>query len=218
MPTSPIVNTLICARQVATHAERVGIAVEAISPRPVGHHLGAILADAILQAGLNYRTVVGPRVVRIQNNYPDAVKLSGVNAIIREGMLGDFLLWRHPTKVTRFTHLADLLTVESVEDIDDFREWLKCSNARNRLLNLHGIGPKTYDYMCCLVGIDQIVVDRHIKAFAMEAGVSTYSYDDLQMIVSFAADLLSLPRREFDAWIWGYLSKETDTHRVNKVP
>ena len=82
------------------------------------------------------------------------------------------------------------------------REWLKDAPSRDRLLSLHGVGPKTYDYVCCLVGIDRIAVDRHVKSFASEAGVTITGYDDLQVVVSYAAYLLGLPRREFDAWIW----------------
>ncbi len=202
MPSSALLEVLACARQVATHAERLGIVVNATPPRPAGSHVGAVLADAALQAGLNYRTVVRPRVDRIQGNYPDAARLSGVKAIIEEGMVSDFLLWKHPAKVSRFTRLAGLLNLDSVEDINDLRRWLKHRSARDQLLSLHGVGPKTYDYMCCLVGIDCIAVDRHIKTFASEAGVSLCGYDDLQAVVSYAADLLGLPRRDFDAWIW----------------
>ncbi|RWP94734.1 hypothetical protein [Mesorhizobium sp.] len=165
------------------------------------------MADAVLQSGLNYRTVVRPRVARIQINYPDAAKLSGVKAIIEEGLVCDFLLWTHPVKVSRFTRLAGLLSIGNIEDTDALRQWLKHRSARNHLLSLHGVGPKTYDYMCCLVGIDRIAVDRHIKTFAREAGVSVCGYNDLQAIVSYAADLLGLPRRDFDAWIWSHLSQ-----------
>jgi endonuclease III len=35
-------------------------------------------------------------------------------------------------------------------------------SARQILLGLQGIGPKTCDYLGCLVGIDCIAIDRHI--------------------------------------------------------
>src|SRR5689334_4542304 len=38
-------------------------------PAPHGH-LGATLADAVLQAGLTYRTVVLPRVQQLKANWP----------------------------------------------------------------------------------------------------------------------------------------------------
>ncbi|MEJ0023255.1 MAG: hypothetical protein WDN76_07345 [Alphaproteobacteria bacterium] len=47
------------------------------------------------------------------------------------------------------------------------------------MLAINGVGPKTYDYLACLVGVDCIAVDRHIKAFASAAGVSANSYETL---------------------------------------
>ena len=144
-------------------------------PRPTASHLGAVLADAVLQAGLNYRTVIRPRIARIQTNYPQAARLSGVNSIIERGLVSDFLLWKHPTKVSRFTRLASLLGANSVEDTNDLRQWLKHRRSKDQLLSLSGVGPKTYDYMCCLVGIDRIAVDRHIRTFTRDAGVGSSS-------------------------------------------
>jgi hypothetical protein len=202
MPSPALLDVLTYARQLASHAERLGILVNATLPRPSAFHLGAVLADAVLQTGLNYRNVVRPRVERIRASYPHAARLSGVKAIIEEGLVPDFLQWRHPAKVSRFTRLVGVLSAGGVEGTDDLREWLRHKSARGELLSLHGVGPKTYDYMCCLVGIDRVAVDRHIRTFASEAGVSVRGYDELQAIVCYAADLLGLPRRDFDAWIW----------------
>ncbi|MDU5369850.1 MAG: hypothetical protein E6107_00330 [Enterobacter sp.] len=67
---------------------------------------------------------------------------------------------------------------------------------------INGIGPKTVDYMGCLVGIDSIAVDRHVRTFAKAIGVKNDDYHFLRESFCFAADLLSLSRREFDAWLW----------------
>jgi hypothetical protein len=208
MPSPPLLEVLASARQVASHAESLGVVAYAMPTRPTVNHIGAVLADCILQAGLNYRTVVGPRVKRIQVNYPLAARLSGVKAIIDDGQTPDFLCWKHPVKLSRFVGLVTLLGAENIDDVRDLREWLKDAPSRDRLLSLHGVGPKTYDYVCCLVGIDRIAVDRHVKSFASEAGVTITGYDDLQVVVSYAADLLGLARREFDAWIWRLRARE----------
>lgn len=213
MSSLALIEVLARARQVATHAARLGIVVTAIPCRPASCHLGAVLADAVLQAGLNYRTVVRPRVHRIQTNYPNAARLSGIKAIVEEGAVCEFLLWKHLAKVSLFIRVAGLLSEHYVEDTSDLREWLPQRPARERLLDLHGFGPKTYDYMCCLVGIDRIAVDRHIKSFANAAGVSADDYDDLQAVVSCAADLLGVRRRDFDAWIWSRQAAEVNEHR-----
>ncbi|TIS84458.1 MAG: hypothetical protein E5X00_01335 [Mesorhizobium sp.] len=58
------------------------------------------------------------------------------------------------------------------------------------------------DYMQCLVGIDSIAVDRHVRTFAKRVGVVEEDYDFLRSVFCYAADLLSVSRREFDAWVW----------------
>jgi hypothetical protein len=47
-----------------------------------------------------------------------------------------------------------------------------------------------------------------VKTFANEAGVPICDYEELRVIVSYAADLLGLPRRDFDAWIWRRFARQ----------
>jgi hypothetical protein len=171
--------------------------------------MGAALADSVLQAGVSYRTVVSTRIKRIHLYFPEAATLSGLCSVIERRGAADFLSWKHPTKVNRFMSLTQLLTTESVETTFDLRHWLSRESARSLLLHLHGFGPKTFDYLCGLVGLDCIAVDRHIKTFASEAGVAVTDYDGLRTIISYAADLLDMRRRDFDAWVWQLVSART---------
>jgi hypothetical protein len=56
--------------------------------------------------------------------------------------------------------------------------------------------------MGCLVGMDSVAVDRHVRAFARRVGVLEDDYDFLKTVFCYAADLLSVSRRQFDAWVW----------------
>lgn len=210
---SPVLESLGRARAIANHAERLGVNDAATARRQSYSHLGAVLADAALQAGLNYRTVVRPRIERIQALYPAAATLSGLDSTLDQVGPEAFLDWNHSTKVARFKGVTDALRADGIEDVHDLREWLGRRDTRDTLLDIHGIGPKTFDYICCLAGLDHIPVDRHIKSFAFEAGVKVDGYVDLQTAVSFAADLLGLPRRDFDAWIWHRLTSGAETQR-----
>ena len=207
--SSAVDDTLVVlahARKVANYARDLGLIRVQLPHRPHGHHIGAVIADAVLQAGVNYRTVVLPRVEAILHEYPDARCLDGVERVITSGHLVDFLRWRHPVKLERFTDLIYLLYKQNVQCVPKLREMLFCPGFRNQLRSLHGIGPKTVDYMACLVGIDNIAVDRHIRRFARRSGVEIEDYDTLQVIFSYAADLLALPRRDFDLWVWMKIS------------
>lgn len=208
MSSAPVLQSLSRARAIADYAERLGISVVSAPRRSSTCHVGAAVADAVLQSGLNYQTVVKPRIDRIRMTYPETATLPGVREIVKQGRICEFLDWRHPTKISRFVHLVALLDADGVECAGDLRQWLEGRGARDRLLGLHGIGPKTYDYICCLVGMDCIAVDRHVKTFASEAGVPINDYEELRVAVSYAADLLGLARRDFDAWIWQRLSQK----------
>jgi len=205
---SDALSALSSARLVVQLAQEKGVVRHNRSYREPLYHVGAILADAALQAGLNYRTVVKVRVDRIVQDFPEAATLSGTfNAIASIGV-ADFLRWRHHTKMSRFICLAELLRNEGVDDFHQLRTWLQNPACRGKLRAIHGVGPKTVDYLCGLVGLDFIAVDRHIRTFASDAGVTEVDYDFLQIVVSYAADLLGVSRRHFDASIWTYVSNQ----------
>jgi hypothetical protein len=208
---SDALSALSSARLVVQLAQEKGVVPRNPYYREPLYHVGAILADAALQAGLNYRTVVKVRVDRIARDFPEAATLSGTfNAVASIGV-ADFLRWRHHTKVSRFLCLAELLRNESVDDFHQLRSWLQNPKCRDKLRAIHGVGPKTVDYLCGLVGLDFIAVDRHIRTFASDAGVTAVDYDFLQIVVSYAADLLGVSRRHFDASIWTYVSNQKNT-------
>lgn len=191
---------------VANYASLIGLSSHQAIARTSTHHLGAALADAVLQAGVNYETVVRMRIERIQTVYPESFHMDGLKTVLLDDKISDYLLWRHKTKLTRFSHLAALIDQVGVRDTSDLKDWLHTPRSRTEMLSIHGIGPKTYDYISCLVGIDRIAVDRHLIHFMNLSGVSAKDYDTVQKITSFAADLLGVRRRDFDASIWRFVS------------
>ncbi|WP_431015992.1 hypothetical protein [Bradyrhizobium pachyrhizi] len=201
-------SALSSARLVVQLAQEKGVVGNNLSYREPLYHVGAILADAALQAGLNYRTVVKVRVDRIVQDFPEAATLSGMFSAIATIGVTEFLRWHHHTKVSRFVCLAELLRNERVDDFHQLRTWLQNPACREKLREIHGVGPKTVHYLCGLVGLDFVAVDRHIRAFASDAGVAAADYDFLQTVISYAADLLGISRRHFDASIWTYVSNQ----------
>jgi endonuclease III len=207
---------LAAARRVVDMAERLGFeSGRGTQQRRVSDHMGSVLADAVLQAGVNYRTVVQPRVERILRTYPSAQDLDGTREIIQAGSVEDFLLWKHCEKIGRFVRVCDLLASQQVGTTRELAAWLNAKRNRDVLLGVSGVGPKTVDYLSCLVGVDAIAVDRHIKKFAVSAGVGFRDYDTLRSVFSYAADLMGSARREFDAWIWNHVRQAgMETHQL----
>lgn len=196
------IEVLLAARRIADHAKDEGALWEQKVPRATCEHLGAVLADSVLQAGLNYTTVVRPRVLAILRTYPTLDTVSSLLELIQEQRTGEFLNWRHQEKVTRFEALVAFLKERGIEDVQDLRSNLSLEQFCDAIQTVNGIGPKTVDYMACLVGIDSIAVDRHVRTFAKSVGVENDDYHFLRKSFCCAADLLALPRREFDAWLW----------------
>lgn len=204
-----VLDILSLGRRVADYAESIGFSGETKRRPKFNPHLGAVLADAILQAGVNYRTVVKPRVERIVRLFPESANLSGTMKIVEANAVGDFLLWKHSEKVERFTRLHDLLQAYRVQDTCMLQRWLLHRSRRSELLQVKGIGPKTVDYLSCLVGIDSVAIDRHVRDFAKQAGVDIRDYEQLRTVFCCAADLLGTPRRDFDAWVWANRAQPT---------
>jgi hypothetical protein len=214
--TSTALSHLEMARRVADYAYERGASTIAPVARSVPDHLGAVLADSILQAGVNYRSVVKTRVERILLLFPEAATLGGILLFVKEDAVEHFLLWKHEEKVGRFVRLVCLLEKFGILNTHDLLGWLHTDNHRESLLAVPGIGPKTVDYLCCLMGMDCIAIDRHLRVFARDAGVDTGDYDQLKLIISYAADLLDIPRREFDSWIWNTISlKSNRSHQLS---
>lgn len=201
-------DALAAGRKLAEYAKGKGVQEVNSNPRPVMNHLGAVLADSALQAGLNYRTVVKPRIEHILERYPQTAEMSGISRIINEGKVSSFLQWRHESKIARFIGLAKILEVTAIKNVFQLRHCLLGTPLSREFLQVPGVGPKTVDYLSCLVGIDCVAVDRHVKVFAKRAGVPLEDYSGLKLAISFAADFLKISRRGFDAWIWNLMSLE----------
>lgn len=196
------IKVLRSARLVADLATAEGVEVAERHSRSCYNHLGALLADASLQAGLNYSAVVRPRIQRILAEYPHANSVKALTTIIADGQLPSFLGWQHQTKLARFILLVNTLKSLGVGTLVDLRGRLDDDEFCSELMRINGVGPKTIDYMACLVGLEAVAVDRHIMNYARKAGVYHGEYYYLRRVFCFAADLLNISRREFDAWVW----------------
>ncbi len=195
-------EVLLAARQIADFANILGVNDSPVTYRFQYNHLGAVIADSVLQAGLNYTSVVRPRVARILNAYPYTTTIDKLLQLVDNDQTGHFLNWNHIAKKSRFNLVVRFMHDVGINEIGCLRRYLHDDIFCSRLQNIHGIGPKTVDYMACLVGIESIAVDRHIRNFAKRVGIETSDYQFLKRVFCVAADLLSVSRRDFDAWVW----------------
>jgi len=168
-------------------------------------HMGATIADAILQAGLNYETVVRPRISRIRAEYPDARTTSAFSTLLDTAGVKEVLNWRDDVKPNRVRGLTAFLLAEKIETETELALWLTNDENRRRLRTVSGIGPKTLDYIGILVGEQTTAVDRHILGILEQASISCDSYDAARDTVNAAADLMRVQRALLDHSIWRYM-------------
>lgn len=172
------------------------------------NHIGALFTDIILQAGLNYKNVVKPRVDRVMYDFPQANNLQNLRLVIEQHSLEEVIKWSHPVKIERFLDLLNFCTKREINSCNDLKIFLRNSDNRILFLSVKGLGPKTLDYTLKLLDFDTIAVDRHIIGFLELAGLKHKGYEFTKKTFEFAADLLEISRSSLDETIWYYMSNK----------
>ena len=167
-------------------------------------HVGAALSDAVLQSGINYRSVVWPRVAHILDLYPKLRTSPEFYALLRAHGAKTILNWKHEEKPRRLTELTRYCVQHNLVSCEDIAEHVCRGSGRQGLLAIRGIGPKTIDYLSGLLGIDAVAVDRHIFSFLRQAGVETADYQFVRRTVVKAAELIGISGRSLDYSIWAF--------------
>ncbi|MCZ2528181.1 hypothetical protein [Streptomyces sp. HB2AG] len=153
-------------------------------------HMGVVLCDAVVQSGLRCEAVVRPRTRDLQAAWPDADTVTGFRARPATEDLGTALRLANARKPATITALAEHLALAGVDTRDHLRAWLEEEAHRSGVRAVHGIGPKTVDYLGSLVGRSGVAVDVHLRAFARGAGVEVTGYVQLREVYEEAADSL----------------------------
>ncbi|MFE0455469.1 hypothetical protein ACFW2D_30210 [Streptomyces sp. NPDC058914] len=170
------------------------------------HHMGAVICDAVLQQARHYRHWVQPRVEGLTKAWPDAHTVTRFRARAAEGELSAVLRTTNRRKLAAIAAITDLLAASGVETCDELRAWLKEDTSRSALLTVHGVGPKTVDYLGSLVGGSHVAVDVHLRAFARQAGVGATTYHGLRRVYEETADRLGHDRGGLEHAVWNHMS------------
>lgn len=178
-------------------------------PCPYKDHIGALFTDIILQAGVNYNTVVRPRVFFILEKYPQANTVSRFYSVLYKYGIENVLQWRNPIKLQRMNDLLEYCFDNNIQTANDLKSFLRDLNHAISFKDIKGIGNKTYDYLLKLMSVDTVAVDRHIFSFVKEAGIDSQDYYEVKAIVEYTADFLGISRRCIDYSIWSYMSSKS---------
>lgn len=173
---------------------------------PYRDHIGALFTDTILQAGVNYRSVVRPRVESVLIHFPEAKTVTAFSKILNRYGVREVLHWNNATKIRRMEDLLSFCLSHSVETATDLTIFLNSEFGVKQIKEINGIGNKTCDYMKRLLGFDTVAVDRHIREFLVDANIMYDDYFEIKEVVEFAADIMSKTRRSLDYSIWSYMA------------
>lgn len=160
-------------------------------------HMGALLADAALQAAIDFNTVVKPRVQRLVAAWPEADTVDRFRVRVRAEGLNQVLDWADAEKPARAGRLAELLTGEAVNTVDDLRSWSLLPGSRTKLLKVKGVGEKTADYIAMLAGAPAVAVDRHVRTF-----VGSGTDEQIRALLAAVATDLDIDLGVLDRVVW----------------
>jgi hypothetical protein len=165
-------------------------------------HMGAKLADAVLQSGVGYEVFVRPRVDRIVVDYPTGRTTSGFLLHLHSDGPTKVLNLRCGRKLRTIVELATFLINVGVETTADLRSWLQVAGHSPLLMTVHGVGPKTVSFLKLLVGLDAIAVDRQVLRFVQEASVDLKAPELVEAILTKAGKQLGLSGADVDQLVW----------------
>lgn len=180
---------------------------EPITQRTPYYHMGATITDSILQAGMNYRHVVYPRILKLLTEFPDYKTTCDFIILMQVIPLTELVDWKNEKKLQRIHDLSWLLFNNGVENEDQLATWIDIEENVSLLKKISGVGPKTVDYLKMLSGNQAIAIDRHLFAFLELAGIFNQTYHEASLIYNKASELLGISKYELDRKVWLYMSK-----------
>lgn len=177
-----------------------------VTQRPPYYHMGATIVDSILQAGLNYKSVVYPRVKKLLLEYPQYKTTCDFLILMQIIPLTKLIDWKNTIKLDRITNLSWFLYNNKIETETNLANWLSSLDNIQKVLKVPGMGNKTIDYLKMLSGEPAIAIDRHLFKYLELAGIVIKSYEEANKLYCYAAKTLNITLYELDKKIWTYMS------------
>jgi hypothetical protein len=181
-----------------------------IPPRKPSHkHVGAIIADAVMQIGHPYKTHVAGRIERLRVKYPQAATVSGFRHLLQNVGAQELLDgWKGQREHKRLDDHAKFFAGKGINTFRELAVWLQDERNRDSLIKAGvGIRDRTADYYRVLARLpDAVKVDSRVERFLADAGidVTKYPYKDKRAIVQLAAKQLRERPIDLDSAIWKY--------------
>lgn len=169
-------------------------------------HMGALVADAVLQRRQKYKATVYPRVQSLLEQWQDASTTAGLRKRLSGGGLSGVLRWRGQERLDQFEGIVSALetcNINTVEELASALNGERRDEVRSTLRRVKHVGPKTLDYIGILAGSsNESAVDSRIRAHMRSAKISDLSYAHVQSVMHRAADHRGWRCGDLDAALW----------------
>jgi len=169
------------------------------------YNIGKVIIETVLQPGLNYNSVVFPRVQRFKKRYSSFYKLSDFELLLELEGPEELLGVNNKRKTRSLYDLVRFLKEEHIEYIFQLKDLIVSKTFKQKLNDVFGIGKKSMDYMLILLDLDTFAIDRHLFNFVNQFQ-TIHSYDLVQQNLQDVADKLGLSYKSLDYYIWSYMS------------
>jgi endonuclease III len=141
--------------------------------------------------------------------WPDATTTAAFLSRLAADDLGSTVRWRGQEKLRRIENLAVVLNAEGMQTPQDlvtaYEDEAVALSLMRTLRQIRGIGPKTVNYLAILAGSKQYVaVDRHLRAFVREAGITGLSDESVRRLYIAVAARRGWTPGDLDAAVWRY--------------
>lgn len=186
--------------------EKIPHNYDEITQRTPYYNMGATITDSVLQAGMNYSSVVYPRVLNILKKYSDYKTTCDFIILFQAIPIEEIIQWKNQRKQKTICELSWFLYNNGVNTEGDLAEWLKNNSNKEMTLKIKGVGRKTVDYLKLLSGGQAIPIDRHMFQFLKMAGVYTSDYNEASRIMCKTASFLKIGESALDRIVWKHMS------------
>ena len=164
--------------------ERIPHNYAEITQRTPYYNMAATLTDSVLQAGMNYKSVVYPRVYNILSKYSDYRTTCDFIILFQTIPIEEIIQWKNKRKQNTICNLALYLYNCNINTEEDLAEWILDD------------------------GQQAIPIDRHMFQFLEIAGVLTADYKEASRILRKTASVLEVGESVLDKTIWNYMSQK----------
>lgn len=207
-------NIDVLAQKVVNLIKKIPNNYSENTQRTPYYNMAATLTDSVLQAGMNYKNVVYPRVFNILNKYSDYSTTCDFIILFQTIPIDEIIKWKNKRKQDTICELAWFLFNQKVNTEDDLAKWIMDDKNAESLLAINGVGRKTIDYLKLLSGQQAIPIDRHMFQFLEAAGILTNNYKEASRILRRTASILAVGESVLDKTIWDYMSDKRTNGQI----